>query len=144
MALAPWRQGGDEVLLLGWHPDPAATWAPLVDQVVPEAGLAAGRLAWGAVLVSLPAGTSWPENLRDMVLAGAEAAPWGFCNRLPAPVWLSVLGSMLDRRRPTPSRLAGRALFWRAEAAARVSDLADLPRLGPPARLPVAVRAVSS
>ncbi|SFD01680.1 hypothetical protein SAMN05660831_00460 [Thiohalospira halophila DSM 15071] len=141
MALGPWRQSGDEVLLLGVEPDPAAIWAPLVDQAVAETGPTAGRLAWGRIVVSLPAGGWWPDSLREMVLAGAEAASWGFCNRRPAPAWLVTLGSFLDRRPLTASRLAGRTLFWRAEVAARVGQLADLPSLGPPARLPVAVRA---
>lgn len=136
MALAPWRQAGDEILLLGTAPDPEAPWAPLVDQAVPATGPAAGRLAWGGVVVSLPAEAHWPEYLRELVLAGAEAAPWGFGNRLPGPAWLSAL----DRRTPTPARLVERALFWRGTEAARIQKLADLPRLGPPARLPVAVR----
>ncbi|MFW5910468.1 MAG: hypothetical protein ACOCUJ_01345 [Thiohalospira sp.] len=136
MALAPWRQMGDEVLLLGTDPDPERPWAPLVDQAVPEAGPAAGRLAWGGVVVTLPPEAHWPDYLRELVLAGAEAAPWGFGNRLPGPAWLSAL----DRRTPKPPRLDGRLLFWRGSEAARVHDLADLPRLGSPARLPVAVR----
>lgn len=148
MALVPWRQMGDEVLLLGVEPDPAATWAPLVDQAVPETGLAAGRLAWGDVVVHLPPGARWPDGLREMVLAGAEAANWGFCNRLPGPAWLSALGSLLvsvpGTRRLIASRLAGRALFWRADEAARVGEVGDLPGLGPPARLPVAVRTARS
>lgn len=143
MALAPWRQSGDEVVLLGVEPDPSATWAPLVDQTTAETGPAAGRLAWGRIVVSLPAGRRWPDSLREMVLAGAEAASWGFCNRRAAPAWLVAMGSALDPRRPTASRLAGRALFWRADEASRVSQLADLPYLGPPARLPVAVRSAS-
>jgi hypothetical protein len=144
MALAPWRQSGDEVLLLGVEPDPSALWAPLVDQAIAEAGPAAGRLAWGRVVVSLPAGGRWPDDLREMVLAGAEAAPWGYGNCWPAPPWLSALATalagLLDWRRPTAARLEGRILFWRSGEAARVGELADLPRLGRPARLPVAVR----
>lgn len=137
MALTPWRQLGDEILLLGAAPDPDAPWAPLVDQAVPETGPAAGRLAWGGVVVSLPAGARWPDSLREMVLAGAEVAAWGFGNRWPGPAWLSAL----DGRTPTPARLADRVLFWRGAEAARVHELADLPHLGPPARLPIAVRA---
>ncbi|MGM0411991.1 MAG: hypothetical protein ACQERG_01585 [Pseudomonadota bacterium] len=138
VALAPWRRMGDEVVLTGATPDPEAGWAPLVDQAIPETGPGAGRLAWGQVVVSLPAGVHWPEELREMVLAGAEAAPWGVCNRARWPEWLTALMT-LDPRRPPEHRLAHRALFWRAAEAAQVRDLADLPRLGPPARLSVAV-----
>lgn len=135
MALAPWRRMGDEVILLGADADSEAPWAPLVDQMLPEDALAAGRLAWGRVVVRLPGGARWPEGLRDGVLAAGEIASWGFCNRWPAPVWLS----RLDPRRPNSRYLDDRALFWQTAVAARIHQPADLLSLGAPARLPLRV-----
>ena len=75
-----------------------------------------------------------------MVLTGAEAAPWGFCNRARWPAWLTALAA-LDPRAPKQRHLARRVLFWRSAEAARIQHIDDLPLLGPPARLSVAIRA---